>query len=104
MDTNNNTVTFTSSCGKFIFTVKKSWYDRFEYATKNYDVYFLNTKYELYKYLHNPIGPAIVYLETGRTACFIDGKHLNEEDSRRLVFNNKFTNNFLDRLNEEENS
>ena len=98
----SDTFTFNDSSGRFTFTVKFSFKKKFWDIPPNYfDPYYLNTEYDLPKYLHNPQGPAIIDNETGNVQYWIDGKLLNEEDSKKIAHNVKFNTNLMDILNEK---
>lgn len=83
MNPSKQTVTFTTNCGRFQFTVKKEFLDRADVALT--PVYRVVTEYNLPKYLHNTTGPATVNLETGNVEYYKDGKHLSKEEADKLI-------------------
>lgn len=92
--------TFTSICGRFQFTVKGDFIKRCN--VKEFDVYDLMTKHKMVDYLHNPAGPAIVHLKTGRTEYFINGKQLKKEDAEKIAHNYTFNNKMVDKILKDE--
>src|SRR5579859_4508628 len=97
-----DTSSFTSVCGKFIFVVKVDflkWCKRWGIDPSQEDVYDLMTKHSLKGFLHNTSGPAITYLETGKLAYFVDGKELLDGD--KIINNINFNNKLLETIGEE---
>lgn len=45
---------------------------------ENFDVYELNAKYYMFKYLHNPTAPAVIRHDNGRESWWIDGLNIGE--------------------------
>jgi hypothetical protein len=49
---------------------------------------------ELFRYLHNPAGPAIVNVKNGYKSYWLNGKPLTEEDAAKLQHNSDFNKTF----------
>lgn len=88
----DNTYTFYDIDHKCRFTISN---DFFKYNNKEvlerYQIYELMTQYKLATFLHNPMGPAIVY-SNGTVAYFLNGKQITGDALETIKFNNTFVN------------
>ncbi len=102
-----NTVEFTSSDGKFHFVCHKyvlkrvylnifsSFYTekeledlRLKYLSEQtvYDLMNPNGSYQLYNYLHNSIGPALINYESGEKQYWMNGKNVTKQKMNSIQF------------------
>lgn len=89
----SETVSINDKEKKCEFVVKKEFLDLLPLKPEKILAYDLYTKYNMMKYLHNPIGPAIITLPfksySGEGygpmyAFFIDGKELTLDEAKAL--------------------
>ncbi len=87
----SETISFKSADSKFICTVKSSFAQKVDGS--NINAYELVNDWNLGQYLHNPIGPALINLQSGEEHYFLDGRQLNEKDSEKIIQVRNFNNN-----------
>jgi hypothetical protein len=90
MKTDNESVTFFDSTGRFQFTVKLEFTRKVCSRPTEYDNYDLITLFKINRYLHNTSGPAIIDTVTKNISWWLNGNKLSKEDAERMVHNSKF--------------
>jgi len=94
----SDTHTFQDSRKKFTLTVKIEFLKKCEKPIE-YDAYDLNNKFCMFKFLHNPAGPALIRHEDNYEEYWIDGKnlaHANPELNKKMKHTNKFNKKLED--------
>lgn len=75
-------------------TIKSSFVRKYGNPDELGSFYDLMNNYDLKDYLHNAAGPAILYMNSGYEAYFINGKQLTGEDATKMRNDLKFFNKF----------
>lgn len=99
---NKPSVTFTSGCKKFQISVFENYWLNYKDILVDRSMYVLNTEYRLAENLHNPVGPALINLETYHCEYFIDGKHLKPDEAAKHINYNKFYDKVDDLIEDED--
>lgn len=87
----DDTFTFTTEMHQFTIHnnfFKKEWFWGEELICRT-AIYDLMSKHNMKKYLHNTMGPAIIY-PTGSVAYFNMGRALTEDEIKNVKFQQKF--------------
>lgn len=107
------THTFTEKDGLFTFTVKKEFLDKCPNPNEH-DLESLTTNYEFNKFLHNPMGPAVIYevkipqevrdallkneaiglVEDKVVAYWLNGNLMSGEELKKLKHDTEFGDKF----------
>ena len=109
----NNTVTFTDKDGLFEFTVKKEFLEKCPNPSEH-DLEALTVTFSHQKFLHNPAGSAVNYLEklpkevkeklnsidetSGLKAYWLDGTLLKGEERKKFIHDTQFHTTFHESL------
>lgn len=91
------TKSFIANGKKFQFTVKIEFFKKV--SIDAWSVYELMSKFYMADYLHNPIGPAIIHLDTGHQEFWLNGKQVPEEVASKMRHTISFNNDLMDMLN-----
>ena len=92
---------FKDCTGAYTFTAKIKFKKKC-YQPEDYDVYNLNTLFNMSQYLHNPVGPAIIK-PNGEVEYWMDGVNLTfcDKDAANVIENYyKFNDKLLDIIND----
>lgn len=98
-------ITFKSKDGKYEFTVMDSFIHRCP-SPETIGSYELIVFYYITDYLHNPYGPALIKYDYSGHIVYeqfhIDGKHIEDDEARQLIYNNNYNKKLNDLLKEDE--
>lgn len=103
--TDTYTFPLTVSGKRFQFTIKSDFFTKNKVDVHTTDPFELISKYHLHTFLHNPVGPAIIYLDENKCEYFLDGKLVDGEDAEKIKHTSDFNNKvetFLNSPDEKE--
>lgn len=86
------TFTFTAVDNQFTYTVKGEFQKKGVHGTA--DSLDLMVQHEMANFLHNPVGPAIVHIKSGECEYWLNGKQLDEAESKKIEHDCKFNDKF----------
>lgn len=97
----DNTITFTTENGRFTVSILVTFIERnqrFNPDLLTENMYDLVNRYNIQKYLHNEIGPAIIDHKNNVVQFWIKGKQLDKETAEKMQYRISFDNKFDDFL------
>lgn len=83
-----DTFIFYDSSGRWKLSVDRLFLKECPEPWKH-DAYELNVSYNLFQYLHNDRGPAVVSVLDGRTEYWLHGKYVSKDAIDHILFHDK---------------